>query len=204
MKIIELEQRTDEWFEYRRGKVTGSEFKRVIGRKDAEDSYRYQLIAERLMGQRESDENAATRGTRLESIAREVFIEKYGKEVHEIGMVQSDTLESFAVSPDGFIGKGYQHQLEIKCLCGWKHIKVYTEKTPLSEHYPQAIAAFIANEKLKDFTFFFYHDLMPENLQGFTVVLKREDVEADIQDYQERATRFLESVEEGFERLILS
>jgi putative phage-type endonuclease len=204
MQIIDIEQRTEEWFAYRLGKATGSDFKSIVGRKDATERYRYQLIAERLMGIPEGDENPMGRGTRLEPIARDLFVEKYGKSVHEAGLIQSDEFKDLAVSPDGFIGEGYEHQLEIKCLAAWKHVKTYVEKTAPEEYYPQAIAAFISNEMLKRFTFCFYHDLMPEHLKMFTIEIARGDVEADIQNYKQRVAEFLASVDAEYEKLILS
>ena len=122
-----MEQRTEEWFAARIGKVTASRVADVIaktksGYSASRDNYMAQLICERLTGQQgESFTNAAmTWGTETEPLARSAFEAYADVMVEEVGFVPHPTIEMSGASPDGLVG--LFGMLEIKCPNTATHI----------------------------------------------------------------------------------
>jgi len=113
--IFNFEQRSDEWFEVRRGKFTGSKFYNLMS-KDTTSSYQNlinEVVYERLTNKTlESYQSAdMLRGTELEPEAREDYEFVTGNKVEEVGFVSLD--EWVGVSPDGLISD--DGMIEIKC-----------------------------------------------------------------------------------------
>ena len=122
-----MEQRTEEWFAARLGKVTASRVADVIaktksGYSASRDNYMAQLICERLTGQQgESFTNAAMQhGVDTEPLARSAYEAQHGLLVEEVGFVQHPTIEMAGASPDGLVG--LFGMLEVKCPNTATHI----------------------------------------------------------------------------------
>lgn len=121
MRILELQQGTDEWLAARAGKFTGSRFNNLMARLwngEPGASCRNllaSLVIERLTGRPvETYQNdAMRRGTELEPLARSAYIAKSGTWVTEVGFCVHDELPFVGVSPDGLVGE--DGLLEIKC-----------------------------------------------------------------------------------------
>ena len=114
-----MEQRTEEWFNARLGKVTASRVADVIaktrsGYSSSRDNYMAQLICERLTGQQgESFTNSAMQhGIDTEPLARSAYEAIHGL-VEEIGFIPHPKIEMSGASPDGYVG--LFGMLEIKC-----------------------------------------------------------------------------------------
>lgn len=125
MRIVNIEQGTEEWLELRKGLVTGSRFKDVITPAKGELSkssknYMYELVAERMGATVNFYQNEhMQRGNELEPDARTAYefvkdavVEQVGICIHDNGMI--------GVSPDGLVGK--DGGLEIKCPKETTHI----------------------------------------------------------------------------------
>lgn len=196
MIIHNIEQRTDEWHLIRKGKVTGTGLKRIVGSKTTRQNYMYELIAEKLSIGVPDDESAMARGIRLEDEARKRYEEYIGKKVTVFGFLQSDENEDVGASPDGYIDKKkLDHACEIKCLSGANHVRAFLENKVPEEYYPQGIQAFIVNKELKQLDFVFYDPRMPD-LDFFVIEIKRKDVEEDIDAYQNAEFDFIKEVNE--------
>lgn len=122
-----MEQRSDEWFSARLGKVTASRVADVIARTKTGPSasratYMAQLIAERLTGAvQESYTNAAMEwGTTNEAEARIAYEFHANQDVAEIGFVDHPTIDMAGASPDGLVG--VDGLLELKCPNTSTHI----------------------------------------------------------------------------------
>ena len=116
----EIEQRTNEWFAVRLGKVTASKVSDVIaktktGYAAGRDNYMAQLVVETITGTRqESFTNAAMQwGTDQEPFARGAYEAATGLTVQEVGFVNHPSIEMAGASPDGLIGE--DGCIEIKC-----------------------------------------------------------------------------------------
>ena len=119
MIIKHLEQGTPEWFSVRLGKPTASRFKDIItpSKGDKSKSYKtymYELIAEKLMHEKESSFKSEwmERGNEIEPLARASYEFMNDVEVKEVGIILNDA-ETIGASPDGLIGD--VGGLEIKC-----------------------------------------------------------------------------------------
>lgn len=116
----EIEQRTDEWFAARLGKVTASKVADVMARTKtgysaSRENYMAQLVVEQITGTRqESFTNSAMQwGTDQEPFARGAYEAATGNMVEEVGFVNHHTIAMAGASPDGLIGD--DGCVEIKC-----------------------------------------------------------------------------------------
>jgi hypothetical protein len=204
MKIIEVEQNTNEWLEARKGKITGSKLKDiVVKRGNGKKIGFYQLIADRLAIE-EAYIDPRERGHSLEHEALEMFEKQTDLVVDkDVGLCVSDINENIAISPDGLIadddGK-YTSAVEVKCLGSARHIEaVLTDKVP-DEYYAQAVQYFVVIDELEVLYFSFYDPRV--TAKPFHIVqVTREDVEADVEFYRDYQKDTLKEVEEALAKL---
>ena len=204
MKIIKIEQGTDEWLQARKGKITGSKLKDIVVKRGTGKKLGfYELVADRLSIDTE-EENAMERGHRLEDEAKEKFAEMTGKELFdESVMLISDKNPNIAVSPDALIKKGkkFTEAVEIKCLSGARHLQAYFEQQIPDEYEAQAIQYFIVNEDLETLYFAFY-DPRITAIPLHWIEIKRADIESDIKFYEEYQIRELKEVDALVDKLL--
>lgn len=200
MKIIDIEQRSPEWFEARKGVITGSEVAKVVGGKVGADSYFYEKLAERLTIGTHEDENAMDRGTRLEDEARAKYTEISSNKTKNIGIIISDENQYIGSSPDAYVDKKVlDHAVEIKCLSSGKHIRAYIEKEIPKDYKPQTIQYFIANEKLKKLDVFFYDPRLYKKVSAFIITINRKDIEDEIVFQRDAQIQFIKRIEESLD-----
>ena len=115
-----MEQRSDEWFATRAGKVTASALHKVMARTKSgygadRANYLTQLVIERMTGKpADSFSNAAMQwGIDMEPQARGAYAEQVGDMPVEIGFVDHPTIAMTGASPDGLVG--FDGMVEIKC-----------------------------------------------------------------------------------------
>jgi len=196
MKIINIEQNTEEWLELRRGKITGSKLKGIIVKRGTTRKIGfYEILAEK-MGIPADGENPLDRGHRLEDEAIEQFVEKTGKKVEKVGFCVSDDNEDIALSPDGLIkdeADKYTEAVEIKCLASAKHLKSYFDQEIPSEYDEQVNQYFIVNDDLKVLHFVMY-DPRVTAMPYFSIEIKREDIEEKIIAYKEYQIKTLAEI----------
>lgn len=106
-----MDQRTDEWFAARLGKVTASRVADIIARtksgySTSRANYMAELVAERLTGKRgESFSSSAMQwGTEQEPNARAAYESAKGVLVDEVGFVPHPRIDDSGASPDGLVG----------------------------------------------------------------------------------------------------
>lgn len=113
MKIYNFEQRTDEWYAIRRGKMSASNAETIIANGKGLETYIYNLMAEYYSSaEKENYINAdMQRGIDLEPEAKIEFQFYTGLDIKEVGCVELN--EYILASPDGLIGD--DGLIEIKC-----------------------------------------------------------------------------------------
>lgn len=112
LKIIDVEQKSDEWLELRRTKITASSVATAL-RMNGDERYD-EYINEKRTGERRFFGNSATRyGEMFEPIARKIFEHYEHVPVKEYGFVVNEDYPCLGVSPDGVLPDG--NLLEIKC-----------------------------------------------------------------------------------------
>lgn len=166
-----MEQRSDEWFAARLGKVTASRVADVIaktktGPSASRENYSTQLVLERLTNkQADSYTNAAMQwGTETEPMARQAYELKRGLFVNETGFVDHPTIEMSGASPDGLVGT--DGLIEVKCPNSATHMEtMLTQKVP-AKYIPQMMWQMACTGR-NWCDFVSYDPRFPENLQIF-------------------------------------
>jgi len=196
-----MEQRSEEWFQARLGKVTASRVADVLakiksGESASRRNYKIQLVSERLTGEKQETyiNQAMQDGIDREQFARERYVQQFG-EVEEVGFVKHPTLEAGA-SPDGMVGD--DGIIEIKCPMGSTHTETLMTQDIPSKYIPQVqFQLLVTGRKWCDFVS--YNPMFPEHLQVF---VKR--VEADPvyqKELESEVRKFLGEVDDVINKL---
>ena len=122
-----MDQRSDEWFKVRLGKVTASRVADLMARTKtgysaSRANYMAELICERLTGsQAERFSSAAMQwGTDCEPHAKAAYAFLHDAVVDDVGFVPHPSIPDFGASPDGMVGA--DGLIEIKCPNTATHI----------------------------------------------------------------------------------
>jgi putative phage-type endonuclease len=128
-----MEQRTEEWFAARCGKVTASRVADIVaktktGYSASRENYLAQLVCERMTGKpAESYSNTAMQwGTDQEPFARAAYEADKDILVQEVGFVVHPNIENAGASPDGLVGD--YGLVEIKCPNTATHIQTLLDQ----------------------------------------------------------------------------
>ena len=197
-----MEQRTEEWFAARLGKVTASRVADVLakiksGESASRKNYKMELVVQRLTNkQGESFTNAAMEwGTEQEPFARMAYEAHTGTFVKEEGFVDHPTIEGFGCSPDGIVGEGL---IEIKCPNTANHIETVLENKVPSKYIPQ-MQCQMACTGAKWCDFVSFDPRVPEDLQLFVVRVERDQEYIDSMEVEVK--QFLSEVLDLFNQL---
>ena len=193
-----MQQRTDEWFAARLGKVTASRIADIMaktktGYAASRKNYLFELLCERLSGQREEKFINASmqRGTDLEPKARAMYEIETGEWVEEVGFIPHPTIAMSGASPDGLIRD--DGLIEIKCPNTAAHIEFLQTQKPKQEYiYQMQWQMACTGRKWCDFVS--YDDRLPENLAYRSVHIPRDD--DFIQSLEQEVEKFLAELEQ--------
>jgi putative phage-type endonuclease len=197
-----MEQRTEEWYKTRLGKVTASRVADVLakiktGEAAVRKNYKMELVVQRLTGQQpESFTNAAMEwGTATEPQARMAYEAHTGSFVEEKGFVDHPTIEWFGCSPDGVVGEGL---IEIKCPNTATHIETIIDEKAPSKYIPQ-MQCQMACTGAEWCDFVSFDPRVPEELQLFVVRVDRDQEYIDQMEVEVK--QFLSEVNDLFIKL---
>lgn len=157
MKVVDIEQGSEQWLDYRKGKISGTMLSDLYSKRGNRKIGFYELIAERLAVEPD-DENRMDRGLRLEEEAIRKFCELYKKTVERVGVCVHDDYPLIINSPDGLIKNGdkYTEAIEVKCLSSARHLQAVIEDAVPPEFEAQMLQYFIVNPDLEKLYFIFY------------------------------------------------
>jgi putative phage-type endonuclease len=198
-----MEQRTEEWFAARIGKVSASRVADVLakiktGEAASRKNYKMELVVQRLTGKPgESFTNAAMEwGTEQEPFARMAYEAHTGTFVEEKGFIDHPTIEGFGCSPDGVVGEGL---IEIKSPNTATHIDWLLDGKAPSRHIPQMMAQMACTgAKFCDFVSF--DPRVPDDLQIFVIRVERD--EEYIAEMEKEVKLFLQEVDDLHKQLL--
>jgi hypothetical protein len=196
-----MEQRTEEWFQARLGKVTASRVADVLskiksGESASRRNYKIQLVSERLTGEKQETyiNQAMQDGIDREFYAREKYVQQFG-EVEEVGFIKHPTLEAGA-SPDGMVGD--DGIIEIKCPMGSTHTETLMTQDIPSKYVPQVqFQLLVTGRKWCDFVS--YNPMFPEHLQVFVKRIEADPVYQ--KELEAEVKQFLGEVDEVINKL---
>jgi len=200
---MEIEQRTEEWFAARLGKVTASRVADLVGKTKTgysatRDNYMAQLVVERLTQTKaESYTNAAMQwGTDQEPFARAAYEAAQGVMVEEVGFVPHPTIEWAGASPDGLVGD--DGLVEIKCPNTATMIEtLLSQKVPGKYFIQMQFQLACTGRKWCDYVAF--DPRMPAKAQMFVRRVDRDD--EYIAHLEEEIAKFLVEVESQVQKL---
>lgn len=195
-----MEQRTEEWYQARLGKVTASKVASVLAKRDSATraDYLTDLVLERLTGkQQEFYQNEAMQwGTDTEPQARMAYEAETGNLVDELGFIDHPSIANFGCSPDGVVGE--DGLIEIKCPNSKTHLSTLLSGKAPSKYIPQMQTQMaVMNRQWCDFVSF--DPRLPEDLQLFVIRVNRDD--EYIAKLEEEVSIFLEEVDETVTKL---
>jgi len=198
-----IEQRTEEWFKQRLGKVTASKIADVIaktktGVSASRENYSTQLTLERLTGQQaEFYTNAAMEwGTATEPQARTAYEVYREVLVDEVGFIDHPTIAMSGASPDGFVGE--DGLVEIKCPESKTQMDTLLNQKVPTKYMPQMQWQMACTGR-KWCDFVSYDPRMPQNLQIFVQRVERNDLY--IKMLEDEVKTFLEEIDQKVEIL---
>ena len=167
-----MEQRTEEWFAMRYGKIGGTASKSLH---IPSATLLYELAACRMevFEYEESyPTSAMQRGIDLEPMAFEQASRYLGKKFLDFGWIESSDTPLIGYSPDGLTITG-KDGLELKCPSAKVHMKYLAEGVIPLDYVHQIVHAFAVNEKLERMHFASFR---PEcEVQLFVITVCRED-----------------------------
>ena len=204
MKRLPIPQNTQEWLDFKWGKISGSSAKtaRPLSRgADRTPAGVWNVLAG-MIALPPDGEKAMDRGHRIEDEALEYYEKAHNVKINkDTGVWVSDENERMMFSPDGDDGKDEPEQsYEVKALGSEKHLKIifkdlYAQEMDGKDYNPiesipneagayyrdQAIDAFVINDKLKRHTVIFYDDRVArEELVMHTIDITREQIQDEI------------------------
>jgi putative phage-type endonuclease len=204
-----IEQRTDEWFQQRLGKVTASRISDVIaktktGVSTSRQNYLVQLVSERLTGKKGDSfvNQAMLDGIERENAARAIYMLNRDVSVTEVGFFDHPVIKNSGASPDGAVNaeeKGkYAGLIEIKCPIETTHTNTLMSKSVPSKYIPQ-MQWQLACTGAKWVDFVSYNPNFPMELQLFVARVDRDDTY--IGELEAEVIKFLDEVEQTIIKL---
>ena len=197
-----MEQRSDDWFAARLGKVTASRVADVIaktktGYSSSRENYMADLIVERLTGQKASSfSNAAMEwGVEQEPHARAAYSAFTGELVEEVGFIDHPSVPMSGASPDGVVGEGL---VEFKCPNTATHLEYLLANKPPGKYVTQMQWQMaVTGAKWCDFCS--YDSRLPKHLQMLVVRVARDD--KVIAELETEVKKFLAELDEKLKQL---
>lgn len=198
MKILDLEQGTEEWMSHRLGVPTASRFKDIVTPAKGEKSssykgYMYELIAEKLINEKTNGFKSEfmERGNEIEPLARASYEFIHEVEVKQVGMIFNDDM-TIGISPDGLIGDN--GGLEIKCPKPSTLVKYMLDGGLPLEYKPQVMGSlWISGREWWDFLAFH------PSMDFFQLRVYRD--EAYIKKMEQHLSDFVDELQANFDKI---
>lgn len=135
-----IEQRTDDWYAARLGKVTASSLHKVLSKTKTgygadRGNYMTQLVLERVTNSKADGYSSAAMqwGIDQEPFARAAYEATRGVMVDEVGFIPHPTIKDAGASPDGLVGD--DGMVEIKCPESKTALECWLSENPVEAKY---------------------------------------------------------------------
>jgi len=198
---FKMEQGSIEWHEARAGIVTSTSLSSAVGTPAVQKTLMYKLISER-MSQLIYDtfiSDAMQHGKDTENMARTVMANHLNKKLEIIGLLKSEIVKDYAISPDAInrrnnkiIGGG-----ELKCPNSKKHIEHIIIGGIPKEHRHQCLAPFVLSDDIEWWMFMSY-DYRNYQLPEFYYLIERKNVLDEVLEMREKLIKFNKTVDDKY------
>lgn len=207
MKVIEIEQGSEEWNQLREGRLTGTKIGKVFAKsRDDEEMFDtskpllgfYELLAERLT---DADDlsSGIERGHELEAEALARASEELGIDFVHGNVWELD--ENHIESPDGY-SEDLTEAIEIKCLSSARHIMAIHKNQYPTEYMSEYINYFIVNDKLKRLFVYLYDPrFIDDKFRSAVWVIEREDIQYRIERMNEVKKEVLNQLDKAIKQM---
>lgn len=187
-----IPQQSPAWLQLKKGKISGTQLKGLMGTPKARQEALYDIIGERLkVGIDDEYEHPIDRGNRLEPFAVAAYEMEMGTAVDRTGFCQKDGEDHVGNSPDGLIGE--TGALEIKCPEHKNHIKYWLTNEIPDDYIWQVVQYFVVNEKLEWCDFVSYNPDIPVHPLHI-IRVTREELADKIAEAESKEKVFLDEV----------
>lgn len=191
----DIEQGSKAWTEIRKGRITGTRLKEVMGR--ASSKLIYEMIAEKYEEKEDYQTSEMSYGVLKEPWAIDKYEELTGQKVTTVGFITRG--ENLGLSPDGLVGK--KKAIEVKCPCLQKHIEYIVKDEIPSEYKWQVVHYFVVIDDLDFLDFITYHPKFTLR-EIHVVTVSRAEFEKEIMEAKEKIAQFLEKYNQTLAKLL--
>ena len=190
-------QRTPEWIEIKRGKMSASNAETIIANGKGLETYIYNLMAEYYSSaEKENYINAdMQRGIDLEPEARLEFEFYTGLDVQEVGFIEYN--EFIGVSPDGLIGDG--GLIEIKCPNDSIYFKLLLSNNIKPEYIAQMQMQLYVTDR--QYCYFVSYNPNFEKSLYIKKINRDEEMIEKLKKGLERGTQLIKEIKENFRKV---
>ena len=197
MKIYNFEQRTDEWYAIRKGKMTASNADTIIANGKGLETYIYNLMAEYYSSaEKENYINAdMQRGIDLEPEAKIEFQFYTGLDIKEVGCVELN--EYILASPDGLIGD--DGLIEIKCPNDSIYFKLLLSNNIKPEYIAQMQMQMYVTDR--QYCYFVSYNPNFEKSLYIKKINRDEEMIDKLKKGLERGTELIKEIKKQFEKV---
>ena len=197
MKIYNFEQRTEDWYNIRKGKMTASNAETIIANGKGLETYIYNLMAEyHSSAEKENYINAdMQRGIDLEPEARLEFEFYTNLDVQEVGFIEHN--EFIGVSPDGLIGN--DGLIEIKCPNDSIYFKLLLSNNIKPEYIAQMQMQMYVTDR--QYCYFVSYNPNFEKSLYIKKINRDEEMIDKLKKGLERGTQLIKEIKENFRKV---
>ena len=197
MKIYNFEQRTPEWIEIKRGKMSASNAETIIANGKGLETYIYNLMAEYYSSaEKENYINAdMQRGIDLEPEAKIEFQFYTGLDIKEVGCVELN--DYILASPDGLIGD--DGLIEIKCPNDSIYFKLLLSNNIKPEYIAQMQMQMYVTDR--QYCYFVSYNPNFEKSLYIKKINRDEEMIDKLKKGLERGTQLIKEIKENFRKV---
>ena len=197
MKIYNFEQRTDEWYAIRRGKMSASNAETIIANGKGLETYIYNLMAEYYSSaEKENYINAdMQRGIDLEPEAKIEFQFYTGLDIKEVGCVELN--DYILASPDGLIGN--DGLIEIKCPNDSVYFKLLLSNNIKPEYIAQMQMQMYVTDR--QYCYFVSYNPNFEKSLYIKKINRDEEMIDKLKKGLERGTQLIKEIKKNFRKV---
>lgn len=206
--FTDIEQGSEEWVSIRRGVITGTRLKQVMGKPDTRKGLIYELLGELISENIAYDHyksQTMEHGNNAEVVAKEMLSKKIEKEIVEVGFVKK--YEWLGISPDGLVQEwdNFVEGVEIKSPESKNFVRYSIEWGVPDEYRWQIVHYFIVIDTLQAVNFtIFNENIKDANCRMKTWRITREDMQVYINQAKEELASFKVEWDESKKALISS
>ncbi len=180
MKIVNLQQRSDEWHEWRKGGISASEVPTIIGKSPYQTPWRLWAEKTGRVPRPDLSKNPhVQRGVRLEDTVRRRYEDAHPGEILLPVCASHDTEDWMRCSLDGLTGNSEPVEMKVPTLGRFIEVVEQGEKAPVFDLYWPQVQAQIFVSDAKQATICFYtpdSEDLPEGQDNYLeIVIPRDD-----------------------------